>query len=398
MRYLPFFIPAVLCVILPSSLFAQAGQNPVDISNVLRVEYDDNVFSTGTSSATGKTDSMKIVESLELLFDTEQGPTYFGVVYAPSFVYYEDRPGDSSDVNHQLDASLIHKFTPRNVFQIKETLRRSDEPELIQDDVTVRKNNDFLYNSLNASFSSQVVPEKLNLKLDGRYALLRYDESDVADASDYDQFTGGLDLVHALGPNASAGGQVRFTSLDYESEFRDLEAVQVGTIISNVFSPALQGDLRLGYEYRDASAAVEQTSDSPYVDGSLVFLPVKNTQITVGAGYSKDKSPLNRFAQQERVRVYANANHSLTPALRLTVSGSVSEGTFDTDDATSLFDPDVDTDGNESVVQATVGLTYKVNVRNSILATFQFTELESDVRPESDFDRSRVSLGWQYNL
>lgn len=380
------------------TVFAQSGRNPVDISNVLRVEHDDNVFSTGEGSDRGKLDSLKVIEQLELLFDTEQGPTYFGVVYAPSFVYYEDRPSDDTDFNHMLDASLIHKFSPKHIFKLKETLRRSEEPELIQDGVTVRNDNDFLYNSLNASYSMEVVPEKVDLSVNGRYAVLRYDEDDVADASDYDQLTGGLDAQVQLAPNLTGAGQLRYTDLEYENGFRDSEAVQVGVSFSKIFSPGLQGDIRAGYEYRDLPNAREEDADSPYIDGSVVFLPGKNTQVTVGAGYSLDKSRVNTFAQQERVRFYGTANHALTPALGLNVSGSVSEGSYDTDDATSLFDPAVDSDGDESVVQFSFGLTYRINVRNSLLATYQYTELESDVRPDTDFDRNRVSLGWQYNL
>jgi hypothetical protein len=380
-------------------LFAQsAGQNPVDISNVFRVEYDDNVFSSNSDSATGKVDSMKLVESIEFLFDTEKGPTYFGIVYAPSVVYFEDRPNDDTDVNHLLDASVIHKFSPTRVLQVKETLRRSDEPELIEDDVTIRKNNDFFYNSFNASYTTEVMPEKMSLRVDGRYVLLRYDEGDVARASDYDQLTGGVDASYELDPNTSAGGQVRYSVLDYENGLRDSDSVQVGGTVSKIFGPSLQGNARAGYEFRDASNAVETSSDSPYLDGSLVYLPGKNTQLTVGAGYSLDKSPVNTFTQQERFRVYANANYSISPALRLNLSGSISEGSFDASDATTLFDPQVDTDGDESVIQTTVGLTYRVNVRNSLLATYQYTDLDSDVRPGSTFTRNRISLGWQYNL
>lgn len=392
-------LPALLLA-LPLFLNAQqAGKNPVDITNSLRVEYDDNVFSTGSGSSTDKVESLVFIEQIEFLFDTEKGPTYFGIAYAPSFHWYEDRPSDDTDFNHQLDASVIHRFTDRSTLTVKDTLRRAEEPELIRDDdVQIRKNNDFLYNSLNASYSTEVVPEKWTARVDGRYVTLRYDEDDVADFADYDQFSAGLDLENQVGPNLVGSGQLRVTTLEYDVDFRDSDSVQIGASLSKIFGPTLQGDLRAGYEYRDLNDAVDDTSHSPFVDGSLIYYAGKETQFTVGAAYALDKSPINTFAQQTRVRVYGVVNHTLSPALRLNASGSVADGDFDTDDATSAFNPEVDTDGNETVVQFTVGLTYKVNVRNSILATYQYTDLDSDVRPASDFDRNRVSLGWQYTL
>jgi hypothetical protein len=379
------------------SLYAASGRNPVDVSNVVRVEYDDNVFATGTGSS-DKTESFKITEQIELLFDTEKGPTYFGFVYSPSITYFENRPSDDTDINHLFDASLVHKVSPKTVIKMKETLRRSEEPELIEDGVQFRKNNDFLYNSINANFLTELVPNKMDLQIDGRYVMLRYDEGDVSDASDYDQFSAGLDLIRQVNPNTSAHGQLRYSVLDYDNSFRDSDSLQVGLSASHIFSPAMQGDIRFGIENRTLDDAIEQDATSPYIDGSIVFLPAKSTNLTLGAGYSLDKSAVNTFAQQERLRIYGSVTRKLAPALRLTVSGSYAMGSYDTDDATSLFDPDVDTDGDENTMQFTAGLSYEINVQNSLLATYQYTELESDVRPASDYDRNRISLGWQFNL
>lgn len=390
---------AALFLFVPLMGMAGAGQNPVDITNSLRIEHDDNVFSTGEGAEQGEVDSLKIIEQIEFLFDVERGPTYYGLAYSPSFVWYEDRPSDDTDFNHQLDASIVHRFNKTSTLTVKDTLRRSEEPELIgDDDVQIRKNNDFFYNSLNASYSTEVVPKQWTVRVDGRYVTLRYDEDDVADFADYDQFSAGIDLENQVGPNTVAAAEIRATTLDYDTDFRDSDSFQIGGNVSQVFSPALQGELRAGYEYRDLNDAFEEESNSPFVDGSLVYYAGRDTQLTLGAAYALEKSPINTFAQQTRLRLYGVANYALSPALSLNLSGSVSEGDFDSDDATSAFDPEVDPVGDESVVQFTIGLSYRLNVRNSLKATYQYTDLDSDVRPGSDFDRTRFSLGWQYNL
>ncbi len=377
---------------------AEAGRNVVDISNLVRFEYDDNIFNTGPELNTNVLDSYKITEQIELLFDTESGPTSFGFLYSPAFTYYTDRPDDDTDVSHLFDLSAGYVGPNGFSIRVKDTFRRAEEPELVADDVQFRRNNDFIYNSLNTTIGAVLVPEKVDFLIDGRYAITRYDEDLVGDASDYDQLSGGIELVYTLGPDKQVSGQVNYTTLDYENGFRDSESVQAGLSYVQQVTPTSRIDLRAGYETRDLDDAVEQESDSPYFDASIVTNPAANAVLTLGAAYSLDKSPVNNFAQQERVRFYATGNYSFTPALDLALSGSFSEGTFDESDATSVFDPTVDEAGEETVIQVSASLTFKVNIRNSIVATYQFTELESDVRPESDYDRNRYSIGWQYDL
>ncbi len=389
---------ALLAAISTTWVSAQNQRLPVDITNTLRIEYDDNVFTTGTGSSASKVDSFKIVNALEFLVDTRQDANYLGVRYAPSIAWYEDRPGDSTDINHVLDLIASRRFSPISFFQFRNSFRYAQEPELMDNDVTLRRRNDYYYNSANASFERQLVPDRTTLRLDGRYVLLRYEDSDVGDFSDYDRFVLGSDLVYRVAPNTDAGGQIRYQSVQYENELRDVDSVQIGLVLNRIFNPKWHGDFRAGIEFRDADNALEQSSEAPYVEGSFVFLPVERTRISVGAGYSQDLSPINRFAQQTRTRVFGRVTHPLTAATVLNADIAYAMGNFDLDDSTSAFDPEVHTDGDETALQFAVRLSHRINVRNSVEAIFQYTDLDSDVRPNEDFDRTRVSLGWKYSL
>jgi len=386
-----------LLSLLASAAYVSAQQLPVSINNTFRVEYDDNVFTTG-SSAVGKTDSFKLINQIEFLFDMEQNNTYAGVRYAPSLIWFDDRPGDSTDISHQLDLILSQRFSPRSLLQLRNTLRYTQEPELTDNDVTVRLRNDFLFNSFNANFTQELVPNKTTLRLDGRYVLMRYDDSAVAENNDYDQFAVGADLRYRLSPTADAGGQIRFTTTSYENDLRDFDAFQVGGVFSQVLNPNFKIEARAGIEFRDADNAVEQTSETPYIDFSLVYLVSDLTRLNAGISYANDLSPVNRFAQQERTRIHGSLSHRIAPDVTLQVSGSYAMGSFDLDDATSAFNPDVHTDGDENVIQFAISAFYRLNVRNQLELTWQYTELDSDIRPLEDFERNRVSLAWKYSL
>ncbi len=377
---------------------AQAQRPPVDVTNTLRVEYDDNIFTTGSGSSSGKVESVKIINTLEFLVDSRQDANYLGIRYAPSFVWYEDRPGDSTDINHVLDLIASRRFSPTTFFQFRNNFRYAQEPELMDNDVTLRRRNDYYYNSSIASLERQLIPDRTTLRFEGRYVLLRYDEGDVADFSDYDQIVLGSDLVYRVAPNTDAGGQIRYQSMQYENDLRDVDSVQLGLVLNRIFNPKWHGDFRAGIEFRDADSALEQSSEAPYFEGSFVFLPIERTRISVGAGYSKDLSPINRFAQQTRTRVFGRVSHPLTAATILSADAAYSMGNFDLDDSTSAFDPEIHQDGDEIAWQFALRLNHRMNVRNSIEAVFQYTDLDSDVRPNEDFDRTRVSIGWKYSL
>ncbi|MDA3873117.1 MAG: outer membrane beta-barrel protein [Kiritimatiellae bacterium] len=389
-------------LLLASSLLitwsATAQELPFQVFNFLKVEYDDNVFTTGKGAGTEPQESFKIVEQIEFLLDSQQGNTYYGVRYSPSLVWFEDRPGDSSDVNHQFDLILNQDFSPRTSLNLKHVLRAAQEPELVSEDVTFRNNNDYLYNSFDAKLLTQVVPNKTSAQVSGRFVDFSYDDDEVAETNDYQEMTAGLDLIQVVMPETTVSGQLRYSEVDYEADLRDFDNIQIGLAASRIFNPKFEAQIRGGVEMHSSDDPIADDLETPYISGSLVFLPAMGTRITLGAGYAQDKSPVVIFSTQEKTTLSATLSRDLTAALGLHLTGIYSIGSFTEDNATQAFDPDVNSDGDETILRFVSTLSYRVNVRNSVEATLQYTDLESDVRPQSDYDRTRVSLGWKYSL
>jgi hypothetical protein len=377
---------------------ATAQNLPFQVFNFLRVEYDDNVFTTGDGTAAGPQESFKIVEQIEFLLDSQQGNTYYGVRYSPSLIWFDDRPGDSTDVNHQLDLILNQDFSPRTSLNLQHVLRASEEPELVSDDVTFRNNNDYIYNSFDARFLTQVTPDRTSVQASGRFVDFSYNDSEVSDANSYQESSTGLDLIQVVLPETTVSGQVRYSEIDYDDDLRDFQTTQVGLSASRVFNPKFEANIRGGVEMHSSDDSVAGDLNTPFVSGSLVFLPAMGTRITLGAGFAQDKSPVVIFSTQEKTTLSVGISHDLTAAMRLHLTGLYSMGSFSQDNATEAFNPEVHTSGDETLLRLVSTLSYRVNVRNSVEATLRYTELESDVRQGSDFDRTRISLGWKYSL
>lgn len=377
---------------------ASAEGLPVDIYNFFRVEYDDNVFTTGDTDEVEPVESLVLIEQVELLLDTKQGNTYYGLRYSPSYHWYEDRPEDDDDWYHQWDLILEHDFSPRTSAQLKHTLRYTEESELVEDDVTFRNNNDFLYNAVVGYWTTQLRPDTTSVRVNGRFTDFSYEEDDVAEFNDYQEYGGGLDLIQNLSAVASIALNASYRELDYETDFRDAEVWRIATTYSRQLNPNLQTTLALGWEQQNSDDPVSEDVDSPFADISIVLLPGSSTRLTLGGGYGIKKSPVNIFSSQERAWVFGRLNQELSAAIDFMLQGTFSTGEFDEDSATSLFDPAVNSDGSEDTVQLLMALTYELNVRNSLELSWRYTELDSDVRPDSDYDRNRYYLGWKLRL
>lgn len=385
-------------LLLTCSLFLSAENLPIEVYNFLRLEYDDNIFTTGDGSAAEVQESLVIVEQIEFLLDTQLNNSYFGIRYSPVFKYYEDRPDDDTDLSHQWDFIYNQDFTPRTSFQLKHILRIAEEAELVQDDVSFRNNNDYMYNSVVGKFITQVVPDKTSLQFSGRYEDFAYDDNAVAEVSDYDNATGGFDVVQNLQPETSLSGQFRYSEIDYETDLRDAETIQAGLALSKMVNPKFQFEVRAGYESHEASDEISQDTDTPYGDLNLSYFPAKGTRMSGTISYKQDKSPVSTFTMQERFIFAGTYSNDLTAGITMNLTGSYSIGEFSTDNATALYDPAVNSDGDEKRISFMASLDYNINVRNSMILSYSYTDLESDVRPASDYDRNRFSLGWKYNL
>jgi hypothetical protein len=384
--------------IISSSLLLSAKNLPIEVSNYLRLEWDDNVYTTGDGSTIKPIESWVILEQIEFLLDSQMNNSYVGIRYSPTFKYYDNRPDDDTDINNQWDFIFNHDFTPRTSFQLHHILRDAQEPELVQDDVTFRNNNDYMYNSVDAALITQVSPDKTSVQVSGRFVDIAYDDADVADVSDYQEVVGGFDVIQVLQPDTTLSGQYRYSDVDYEADFRDAETMQLGLELNKTFNPKLNGKLRAGYETHNPSDVVSQDTDSPYVDASMLYQPIKGNRFSLGAGFKQDKSPINTFTMQERFSLTGAYANDLTAAITLNLSGTYTMGNFSSDNATSLYDPAVDVDGDENILYLAASLSYNINVRNSMVLSYQYSELDSDVRADSNYDRNRVSLGWKYSL
>lgn len=394
-----------IALILPVAVLAFEGPRNYQIHNRLRLEYDDNIYESGRD----ETSSFKVIEEIEFLVNLNLENTFASIRYKPSFVWWENRSEDSTDFHHDVDLIFNQRFTPRVSLDVKNTFRYAQQPNVIESGAVVRERSDFLYNALVGTVLYRVSPVG-RLEVSGRYNLLRYDESRVADVEDYDMYVAGLTYRHTLVPETALKADVRFETIDYDQIDRGSDAYQIGFGVEHMFSPNLLGNLRAGYMAKDYNDETVSSDSAPYFDGNLTFVPSPDTRVTLGMGYSMLESDIFPYANQERFRVFGGVAHDVTPRLSVNLIGSFARSNYDAADIVPSgiierfevpeelladFLAQVD-DGKEEFIQLSARVTYRVNRSNWLEAGWQFTDLSSDLR--ENLDRNRINIGWKTPL
>ncbi|MCO5044580.1 MAG: outer membrane beta-barrel protein [Kiritimatiellae bacterium] len=369
---------------------SETAQN-FQIKNRFRVGWDSNVY----EAEQDEQDSFKIIEELEFLLNMDMEQTFFGLRYRPTFVYWSDRDPDDTDFHHEADVVFAHNFSPRLSLNIKETLRIAELPELIDRGSIAREKDDYTYNLLDGVLGYRL-SDPTRVELGARYTVLRYDNSEVADTDDYDIIAAGVTLRHQLNPDTALSGDVRLEQTEYKDlDTRSSESLFAGVGLEQIFSPNLVGTLRGGVQNKTFDDSHIGDETSPFGDISLTYLPSPKTRITGGVGYSLFEADVYPFASQDRLLSYVTLSHDLTARIQLFLAGSYQNSKYHAKQA--LDDSNyAKMDGDEDVLQGSARLSYMLNRKNYLEASVQYMDFASDLR--SDFDRTRVELGWRTQL
>lgn len=401
MKWTKWLCAFLFALIVVQGAWAREGAKLYQVNNRLRVEYDDNIYQTQDD----KEKSWKIIEELEFLVNFNLQNTYVGVRYRPSYIWWDNRPSDSTDFQNELDFILNQTFSPRLNLSIVDTLRRGESPNVKDDEGdVVRENGDFYYNTLNATLGYLLRPAT-RLELAGRYIAQRYDDAAYSDTDDLDLYVGGLTLRHQLVPETTLIGEFRGESVEYSGPDRGSKSIYAGGGVEQIFSPNLIGNVVGGYQKKEFNDEEISSETSPYVDATVTFLPSPSTRISAGAGYSMFETEVYPFANQDRAQMFASIAHDFTARLALYLSGSYIVGNYDTEQVITPADdvhPEISAEGgDENTAQFSARLTYQINRSNWLEAGWQYVDFDSQLeysngnKLRENFVENRVDVGWK---
>lgn len=405
-----------------ASSASYAADLPFNLVNRFRLEYDDNYDESDTDAQS----SAKVIDELEVMFDLNMQQTFVGLNIRPSIIWWQDRPDDSTDFNVYADLILNQEFSRRVALNVKNTLMRSENPELTENGETYREDGTFWYNNLDGSLSFMLRP-KTYLDVDMGYALMRYDKNEPSKRNDYDKIGTGVNVRHQLLPETELSFGMKYASLKYNESDTGRDADTIGATfgVQHMFSPNLLSSAKLGMDVTDAKSSFGEDKKSPSADLGLTYLPSPATRLSVGASYSILETDVYPYSYQQRMMGFASASYDITAKLTLTVAGSYAQSEYDADalptnatvgdlpskeqarimaansgvtESTVLTQSYVDSvsDQSESTMRLNTSLSYQLNRMNWLELGWRFTQMDSDLR--EDYDRNLLHAGWKVKL
>jgi hypothetical protein len=330
----------VLCVVtLLASREARAlGEgDPILLSIDLAGEYTDNRDSVRNSDKEDTFDFF-VTPKLQARYRAAQDRTVLNFSYAPSY-RYRSNPSDTehdSTLQHDLGLEFKHRIVERWQVRAKEQFNYTDDPAVVDQGITVRRDSSFILNRAELETAYRVAP-MTDVSVMGQHYIKAYEKNEVAEESDEHSYLGRLRLWTQFVPELSGFVDVQGEKWDYDSD-RGLErgftAWSGGLGIRKDIGAILSGQLEVGWKslsYDDGELGDET---APYVGVLLHLTPVSDQlTIQVNGSYALRNADVYPYASQEFTGAGLDVGWRFRPRWIVGVGGSYRHGEYSGDTA-----------------------------------------------------------------
>ncbi len=385
------------------------------IESTLRGFYDDN-YNLAASGSPDKRSSFgfELNPSLSFNFPFEQ--TLVGGSYDFSMKYYDDRPNDNADYQHQVDLWLNHAFSHRCTLDLRDSLVIAQEPTVLDpnnlSEVTRTEGNN-IRNTATAVFRAELT-RQYSTEVGYRNTLYDYQESggNYSDPSyagllNRMEHNVWVELHSQLQPTTVGLIGYQFNLVDYTKNesiaqspdglitfySRDRDNVShIGYVgVEHNFLPNFSASAKAGVQYTDYyNDPTGQTELNPYFVLSTLYTYTRGSYIQAGFSYARNQTDVatvgsnNTLTQdQESAVVYASINHAITAKLIGSASGHFQYSTFNGGTV----------DGDRDLYYSVdLNLAYHINQHLSSEVGYSFDDLQSD-GAHTPYNRDRVYIG-----
>tara|TARA_Y100000588_G_scaffold332848_1_gene371375 strand:+ start:354 stop:1583 length:1230 start_codon:yes stop_codon:yes gene_type:complete len=399
-------------ITLSAATLAVAGAQAADgkiweVSATLKGFYDDNV----TTAPNNEVESGGIEFSPALSLNYGDGTDLdISAGYAYGLRWYDDRPTDDQDHGHELGLSLNKAFTDTSRLSLSESYVVAQEPALLDGGTPLRLEGDNTRNTFQAGYK-RILSGKTGLELGYGNSLFDYDDRTFSSLLDRQVNSFSVDGFHYLdeqtelvvgykfaatdfdGPKVSGSN----TALAFDPDARDNDSHFAYVGLSRTLNAQLAVEGLVGIQSADFDNAdrmpdvvTDDDPSSPFADVRFTWSYAEDSSVVGGVMMLRTATDL-RAADQETTAIYAQLRHrftDLSPDLYGTITGRYQ--------SSELNGGGAGVDGKDEELNLFgVGLSYNISESMWAELSYNFDELQSDVRVYGDrsFDRNYVSIG-----
>jgi hypothetical protein len=386
-----------------------------NVSANLRGFYDDNY-----AVAHNKTGSFgwEVSPSASANLDLKQ--TDIGIRYTFGMYYYFQRADNGLnplDYTHQADLWFDHSFNERLKLNVSDSFVVGQDPKLVQGGAVTRVQGNNVANHANVTLTKEWTRQFSTSTHYGNDFYLYSNGATNSPVSPNDaallnriEQSVGTDFTWNFQPeksafigysyswvsytgNAPIGYNPTPPNVEYYSNDRNYNAHYFYIGGSDVFSPNLSAQGRVGATYTDAYAdPVNPTKSwSPYANISVTYKYIPGSYVQAGFTQdinSTDVATVNKKGQlteyQQTSVFYFDVNHQLTPKLSANLISQYQYSSYQGGGYQNTT--------GDSSVNAGISFNYTINRHFSANAGYSYSQLISDINGRSN-DRNEVYIG-----
>ena len=348
--------------------------------------HDSNIF----GAQNGAISSMVYEVAPKVAFNaslTDQ--TFASAYYALVVDHFDNRPGDKTLASHDLFARVDQTFSPVTSLHVSDSYVIARNPESLLAGVTLNTDQSYKRNEFDARFETNLAPQ-FGTMPKFQSVNYNYDDANLSTSLDHTENLFGLSVGYTLLPELRALAEARHQDILYRTGGgnKDKHSNFVIAGADYVVAQRLTATARLGYEWRHREG--EQSTDAPYVEGSLKYEYAQRSFISAGYVYTlEETSNVALYTDTKVNRFFANVQHALSAFI--VASGSITYEPSELQGRRGL--PDAD----ETTTRFGLALTYIPTKNWRFSATYDYDNVESD-DPARGQNRARTGVNGTFTF
>jgi len=374
----------------PAPVMESQGSSMVDASEKpkfytitasLREGYDDNIF----TSKNNKVGSFTTDFSPSFLVDFPMDNSDFSARYTFDATYFENRPGDQFDQNHEFVARYNHAFSDRYNLDVREQFRYYNEPSLLDATGTLFRNGAYINNLSSLEFTAQWTP-LFSTATTYSNNLIYYQDKSISIEQDNMENTVAQDFRFAILPTYTLIFGGIYDNLSYDHIARGYDNYTGNVGVDWQAAPALVVGARVGGSVTDGQGT--GTSTSPYAAFNINWRLGHRSNLDFNYVHNVVATDVITAVGQEADRFTSRFKYDITPSITAHL-----EGIYTHSDYTSeLLQPGTMPSFTEDVLAVDTGLAYHFNKNFDFDTGYTFSNVSSDLSFR-EYTRNQVYLG-----
>jgi len=385
-----------------TTMYAADGTRPVDRHPLftfdLRLGYDSNVNSTYSNKI--GSGFFNVGGGVIYTAGSPRSTLTLGAGAGVSYYFDQGPNNENYTVNANINLTWTYKISQRMILNIATYNLYTSEPNFQLVGVNNTISGNYFYSANRLGLTYQWTP-RFSTVVGYNPVFYLYQDQPYKEQQDRVEQYFALELRYLVIPTVSLVGEYRFGYVDYfynnigSANLNSTTNYALGGLDVSL-SPRLKFVFRTGAEFRDFNNSNQPSTSSPFFEGRLNYLYMRDSSLTFIARYGLEEPFVTGYRYQEAFRLGLEINQRITRRITSYAAfyyvNSFYQGL---QTPFSLFPPPPNF--HENTYNLSLGVRYSFNRHFAFDIGYLYTTAQSQILVRS-YDRNRVFAGVHFQF